>query len=197
MGAIIGRMKTYIYGLKDPRDGKFYYVGRTNNPQRRNWEHRATLKHTYSAWHLKMHADGIKPVMEILEVTGGNGFFHEIKWMKLLRQQGHPLVNVKQRSVGPHSLRVFDPPKSEEEVRIEKTKRIQAAWRKWWDSLSAEEKSRRQRAKTNEKSKKAGRDYWMKMTPEQRMKKHKERWARMSEDAKKRVLEGYKVRDAC
>ena len=195
MGSIIRYMvkTTYIYGLKDPRDDKIYYVGRTNNPQRRNWEHRASNKHAYSAWHREMHAASVKPVMIVLERVTGNGFFHEMKWMKKLKAEGQPLRNISKKP-GKFSERSFGPLKSAEQIRAEQTARVQAAWRKWWDSLSAEEKSRRQRARVNEKSKQAGRDYWAKMTPEQRMQKHHERWAKMTDDAKRRVFEGYKER---
>lgn len=31
--------KTYIYGLKDPRDNQIYYVGKSNDPQRRLEQH--------------------------------------------------------------------------------------------------------------------------------------------------------------
>lgn len=31
--------KTYIYGLKDPRDNQIYYVGKSDNPQRRLEQH--------------------------------------------------------------------------------------------------------------------------------------------------------------
>lgn len=164
---------TYIYTLTDPRDDLVHYVGKTNSPKRRNWEHCCKSKaKEYSPWHEELVAFGLKPILEVVEEVSGNGIIQERQWIEKLRAAGHPLVN---------PLRFYpgDPGEGKtdfrgaviltaEEIRAWRAKDIQAKWRKWWDSLSEEEKSRRQRAKTNEKSAKAGREAWKNMNQQQR-----------------------------
>jgi len=141
---------TYIYGLKDPRDDKFHYVGRTNNPTRRNYEHRAMkTKNAYSDWHVEMMGAGVRPVMVILAKVSGNGAYHELVWLKRLIAEGHPIRNKRQRRTGGSKIgtQTFGPLKSTEEIRAEKAERIKASWRKWYDSLTAKQRSEYQRKK--------------------------------------------------
>ena len=132
--------------------------------------------------------------MVILAKTTENGLGHELSWMKKLRSEGHPLANLSNHSLGKISEKTFGSLKTPEQIKKEQGERIQARWRKWWDSLSPEEKSRRQRAKVNAKSKKAGRDFWMNMTPEQRKEYVRQRMERMSPENRQRVVEGWKNR---
>lgn len=186
---------TYIYTLTDPRDGLIHYVGRTNSPKRRNWEHRNKSKALkYSPWHQGLLAAGLRPLMEVVEEVAGTGVIAERMWTQKLREEGHPLVNalgvhVGQIGEGKTAFRGKEI-MSAEQVRQWRAKDIQSKWQKWWDSLPPEEKSRRQRAKVNEKSKQAGRDYWAKMTPEEKAQVLKSRWEKMSPENKARVLAG-------
>lgn len=195
-------MKTiYIYTLTDPRDGLIHYVGKTNNPQRRKYEHQQKSStrqqgKMYSPWHEELSSVGLSPIFEIVEEVAFPGIVAEKMWMKKLREEGHPLVNSERYVPGKVSEKTFRGVaiKSAEQIRQEQAERIQARWRKWWDSLSPEEKSRRQRAKVNAKSKKAGRDFWMNMTPEQRKEYVRKRMERMSPDNRQKVVEGWKQR---
>lgn len=89
---------TYIYGLRDPRDWRIRYIGRTvvslnkrlighryvRNPRhytrRENWIH-------------KLFSLGLKPVIEFLQCVPGNGFEAEKKWIAQFREMDHDLVN--------------------------------------------------------------------------------------------------------
>jgi len=188
---------TYIYTLTDPRDGLIYYVGRTNSPKRRNWEHRNKSKAlTYSPWHQELLAAGLRPLMEVVEEVSGTGVIAERMWIAKLREDGHPLVNSWRFIQGPigEGKTTFRGKEvmSAEEVRQWRARDIQSKWQKWWDSLPAEEKSRRQRNRTNAKSRQAGRDFWSKMSPEERQEFCRKRWERMSPENRAKVLAGNK-----
>jgi hypothetical protein len=190
----------YIYTLTDPRDGLIHYVGKTNNPQRRKYEHqkKTTRKHgpLYAPWHESLLASGLQPIFNILEEVVWPGIVAEKTWMKKLREEGHPLVNSNRYVPGKISEQTFRGVviKSAQQIRQEQAQRIQARWRKWWDSLPPEEKSRRQRAKVNEKSKQGGRDFWANMTPEERKEFVRRRMEKMSPENKIKVFEGWKQR---
>lgn len=186
----------YIYTLTDPRDMLIHYVGRTNNPQRRKYDHQSKSRTTNAGychpWHSELLATGLKPIFTVVEEVVWPGCVAEKMWMKKLREEGHPLVNSTRYVPGKISKKCFRGIviKSAEQIRIEQAERIQARWRKWWDSLAPEEKSRRQRAKTNDKSKRAGREFWSEMTPEERKEFVRQRMERMSPGNRARVLRG-------
>ena len=62
---------TYIYALRDPRDGQVYYVGKSNVPRLRYMAHledKDTNAHK-AAWIDDLAAAGFKPQMDILEAV--------------------------------------------------------------------------------------------------------------------------------
>ena len=61
--------KTFIYGLRDPRDGAMRYVGKADRPRRRLVRH-VVRRHEESAkakWVRELFEFGLRPVLEILE----------------------------------------------------------------------------------------------------------------------------------
>ena len=78
-------MKVFIYALKDPRLeklGEVRYIGKTNNPKRRIWEH---IRHSSSniyknRWIKTLTKIGLKPVMEILEEVDENNWQEKEKF---------------------------------------------------------------------------------------------------------------------
>lgn len=89
---------TYIYGLRDPRDWRIRYIGRTavkfytrligHLHARHHTKH--TRRERWIQYLLKL---GLKPKIEFLECVPGNGFEAEQKWIAKFREMGHDLVN--------------------------------------------------------------------------------------------------------
>lgn len=89
---------TSIYGLRDPRDWRIRYIGRTAKsfPKRllqhgyiRNPRHYTRREN----WIQLLLRQGLKPIMECLEVVPGDGCEAERKWIAKFREMGHDLVN--------------------------------------------------------------------------------------------------------
>jgi len=143
----------YIYTLTDPRDGLVHYVGRTNNPQRRKYEHQKRTdiqtSRSYLPWRESLIAVGLVPIFKVVEEVVWPGIVAEKMWMKELRSQGHPLVNSSNYVPGKVSKKTFRGIviKSDEQIKKEQGEHIRARWRKWWDSLTPEQKSDNQRKK--------------------------------------------------
>jgi group I intron endonuclease len=78
--------KNYIYGLIDPRSNKIRYVGKTNNPDQRLFDHIRHSKHktTYKdKWIRSLVEIGLKPIITILEECGDNWVEREIHHISL------------------------------------------------------------------------------------------------------------------
>lgn len=90
-------MKTYIYGLKDPRDNQIYYIGKSNNPKKRLKEHLED-KHTNPhkrAWIEDLVSCNLIPKLEILEKVDINNWGDiERDWITRGRNNGYPLTNI-------------------------------------------------------------------------------------------------------
>lgn len=84
----------YIYALRDPRDWRIRYVGKTNRPSIRLRKHcnDQTSGHR-GRWLTSVRTHGGKPVMELLELCVGNGIVEEAKWIKKYLEVGIKLVN--------------------------------------------------------------------------------------------------------
>lgn len=138
---------TYIYWLRDPRNQSIFYVGKTNNPVRREYEHGSTRK-DHPDYLKELLASKHKPVLEIVEIVGGGGWREERRWLLKLKEFGHPICNMP-RAIGGTSVNdcvtVYRKPKWK--IREEQGQRIRARWRKWYDSLTQEQKSEYQRKK--------------------------------------------------
>jgi DNA-binding XRE family transcriptional regulator len=88
---------TTIYGLIDPRTGLLRYVGKTQRPARRLASHIAYSRkghHTHACrWIRCLLREGLKPVMQLIEVCEGNGCPQEIFHIRLARADGCKLTN--------------------------------------------------------------------------------------------------------
>ena len=88
---------TYIYALRDPRDGQVYYVGKSNSPRMRYVDHLAD-KNTNArktAWIDDLAAAGLKPQMDILEAVPLSEWQQaEKNWIAFGWAHGWPLTNI-------------------------------------------------------------------------------------------------------
>lgn len=88
---------SYIYGLKDPRDGLIYYVGKSNHPERRKREHLedATTNAARVGWLNDLKAACLEPELVILERVDRNDWQRaEVYWIAKGYEDGWPLVNI-------------------------------------------------------------------------------------------------------
>lgn len=64
-------MKTFIYSLTDPRDMIIKYIGKSNNPKKRYYQHFADVRKQYKTkkcnWIRKLISLGFKPILNIIE----------------------------------------------------------------------------------------------------------------------------------
>ena len=87
---------TIIYVLRDPRDNRVRYVGKTINHKNRYRAHRApTGQHCCGKWLAELRSMGILPVMEIIEtVSAGQDWAErEIYWIAYWRAKEPDLTN--------------------------------------------------------------------------------------------------------
>lgn len=100
-------MTTHIYALRDPRDGRVFYVGKSFAPLRRLRNHISQIKaaRTYNIgfakWLESLLSNGFKPMLHFLEVC------HEFEWKQRekywiaeYKRLGHPLLNVSPGGFG-------------------------------------------------------------------------------------------------
>lgn len=86
---------TFIYGLNDPETGECRYVGKSNNPKKRRWDHVSSNANYHSVnWIKSLKARGLKPLLEILqEVPFDDWKIWERVWIKASRLIGMKLTN--------------------------------------------------------------------------------------------------------
>jgi len=90
-------MKAYIYSLTNPMNGEIFYVGKTENLNKRFKHHKKSEEKKPSRLYIKAMQDkGIDPVIDILqEVEDGSDFkFWETYWIQQVRAWGFNLTNV-------------------------------------------------------------------------------------------------------
>lgn len=95
----------YIYGLVDPRTDELRYVGKSNDPVRRTYNHitDAKKKFTYRDRWIKQLLDlGLKPKLEILEDGIKDKDWNEIErwWIFMAKACGHRLTNGTEGGTG-------------------------------------------------------------------------------------------------
>ena len=87
----------YVYTLADPRDDNVHYIGVTRYPALRMYQHLYTQDGNEGKlrWVQGLFADGIEPVMLVLETvdTWELALERERYWIKLYLEQKAPLVN--------------------------------------------------------------------------------------------------------
>lgn len=102
------QMTTFIYGLLDPRNGQLRYIGKSNNPTARRYEHvcasqiAAPTHRNY--WIKSLLTDGVKPEMLILEEVSTNDWKKaERWWISYWKFVGSNLVNGTSGGEGLHN----------------------------------------------------------------------------------------------
>ena len=90
-------MKTYIYTLTDPNTNEIRYVGKSNNPQKRLYDHihHSQITHTHkNMWIKSLIKEGKLPILNIIdEVLIEEWQEYEIYWIDKLKKEGHNLTN--------------------------------------------------------------------------------------------------------
>jgi hypothetical protein len=89
-------MKTFIYTLCDPDTMEVRYVGKSNNPQKRFYDHIAgvnKISHK-SSWIKSLLKENKKPILNIVdEVPIENWQMYEISWINKYKKDGCRLTN--------------------------------------------------------------------------------------------------------
>lgn len=92
---------TFIYLLRDPRDGKPKYVGKSVNVEKRFRDHIAQIKHcsqynvNLSRWLKSLISSGFKPILQILEICSGDSWKErERYWISEFKKQHKCLLNI-------------------------------------------------------------------------------------------------------
>lgn len=116
--------KVYIYTLENPDTGVIRYIGKTINPSQRLkshlWTKNNSLRTKKSNWIQSLKANGLKPIMRILdEVSESNWSDAEKYWIEQFRQWGFELYNGNDGGIGAPGRKHSDE---------EKAKRIQSRY---------------------------------------------------------------------
>lgn len=89
-----------IYALRDPRDGKVFYVGESVNPLRRWVDHQyqrkfcATYNKNLATLLQELWTQGFSPMLQIVETCQNNWRERERFWISEYRRRGFQLLNV-------------------------------------------------------------------------------------------------------
>ena len=89
---------TFIYGLKDPRDGLIHYIGKSNTPKLRIEDHLADKESNEIKvqWIETLLSDDLLPELVILEEVDRKGWSeNERQWIAKGNLEGWPLTNNK------------------------------------------------------------------------------------------------------
>ncbi len=101
---------TFIYVLKDPRDGSVRYVGATGQPEIRQRQHTTYAVITgapLGSWLRELRQGEIVPQFAVIDRVLSPTYSSyrdvemvrdaEYRWIQHYRQEGHPLLNVHPR----------------------------------------------------------------------------------------------------
>ena len=104
----INQLTTFIYALLDPRDGTLRYVGKSNNPTVRRYEHvcasQLFAKTHRNNWIKSLLENGHKPEMVVLEeVPSSEWKTSESWWIEYWKFLGANLVNGTSGGDGLHN----------------------------------------------------------------------------------------------
>lgn len=90
----------YIYGLRDPRNGNTYYVGKTDNLQRRLREHLGwSSSDRTRKWVDELKSINLQPEIYVLEeIDMAYGDQRERYWIDLMIERGYHLLNGRNRT---------------------------------------------------------------------------------------------------
>lgn len=92
-------MQYTVYGLKDPNDKLFHYVGVTKDLNQRlaaHFYYYSSIKKADSPVQQWLNSIGVEcEVVVLVKVQTNNKNFEERKWIAKLKVEGHPLLNLK------------------------------------------------------------------------------------------------------
>lgn len=100
----------YIYALSDPRTSDIRYVGWSLNPHKRLKAHINQAKRggTHkSHWIQQLMAEGLRPLMHIVESGTGDYEEAERRWIAYYKNQGYRLTNL---TIGGEGAPGYNPP---------------------------------------------------------------------------------------
>ena len=91
-------MRAYIYALYEPDGTTCRYVGRTSRPMGKShtrWsEHKSGHDSSTGPWIKQLRRNGEQPIIKVLQTTTTDDWVGlEHKWIKKMRDRGHPLIN--------------------------------------------------------------------------------------------------------
>ncbi len=96
-------MKTYIYALIDPDTNKIRYIGKSNNPTKRLYDHihSCNLTNTHkNNWIKSLLEEDKKPIVKVLEEVDMDDWqFYEKYWINKLKKN-NPLTNLDTGGMG-------------------------------------------------------------------------------------------------
>lgn len=92
--------ETFIYALRDPRNGKVFYIGESVNPIKRWIDHQyqrkfcATYNRKLASLLQELWIQGFRPMLQIIEKCQDNWRERERFWISDHRRRGFHLLNV-------------------------------------------------------------------------------------------------------
>jgi hypothetical protein len=114
--------KTFIYTLSDPKTGEIRYVGKSDNPQKRLYDHIASCSKSpthKNNWIRSLIRENQKPILNIIDtVSIDNWQIYEIEWISKLRKEGHNLTNISDGGSGPTHHEYYDRDNTIEKMKI-------------------------------------------------------------------------------
>ena len=94
---IVPEYRSVIYGLRAAGESRFHYVGSTFVPGQRltnHWAKRFWPSDEKAQWLAQLMDRGEQPVLVVLEMTTrAKRQELERRWIRFLRETGHPLTN--------------------------------------------------------------------------------------------------------
>lgn len=88
-----------VYGLKDPRDGKYRYIGQSTTGILRPKQHLIQSENNnINRWVKELELINKFPIIDAIEECQEEAtlFIRERYWIKYYKAEGHPLVNIHQ-----------------------------------------------------------------------------------------------------
>lgn len=87
-------MESIIYGIKNPKDNSFFYVGLTKSLEQRIYQHCKSTK-SVGLKIKEIQDKGLKPEFVILDLSEdeGSAFQLEQFWINKFFTEGHPILN--------------------------------------------------------------------------------------------------------
>lgn len=114
--------KTFIYTLSDPNTNKIRYVGKSNFPEKRYYNHIHNCNRTpthKNNWIKSLIKENLKPILNIIdEVPMDNWQMYEIEWISKIRKEGHDLTNISDGGSGPSHHEYYDRDKVVEKMKL-------------------------------------------------------------------------------